>query len=180
MTKEEIKAIIAQKIEGQGTNLDAASVLPTILNWLVDHASEGIPVATEETVGGVKVGAITEGWSWGVAGFYSTTVDVGDEQHSLQNRIAFKTIDYYPSVEITEVDKEEFAEDLGIGIEDVDLLFQGAFIGLNLWINNIRIYLALTRASSDEVVYGWKAQTEGQEVVFENSGGRYSAHFYEV
>lgn len=37
MTKEEIKAMIAQKIEGQGTNLDAASVLPTILNWLVDN-----------------------------------------------------------------------------------------------------------------------------------------------
>lgn len=37
MTKEEIKAMIAQKIEGQGTNLDAASVLPTILNYLVDN-----------------------------------------------------------------------------------------------------------------------------------------------
>lgn len=41
MTKEEIKAMIAQKIEGQGTNLDAASVLPTILNYLVDNT--GVP-----------------------------------------------------------------------------------------------------------------------------------------
>lgn len=37
MTKEEIKAMIASKIEGQGTNLDAASVLPTILNWIIDN-----------------------------------------------------------------------------------------------------------------------------------------------
>ena len=36
MTKDEIKALIAAKIAGQGTNVDAGSVLPTILNGIID------------------------------------------------------------------------------------------------------------------------------------------------
>lgn len=36
MTKEEIVALIATKIEGQGTNIDAGSVLPVILNGIID------------------------------------------------------------------------------------------------------------------------------------------------
>ena len=45
MTKEEIKALVASKIEGQGTNLDAASVLPTILNWIIDNMGGDNPLA---------------------------------------------------------------------------------------------------------------------------------------
>lgn len=36
MTKAEIQALIASKIEGQGTNVDAGSVLPAILNGILD------------------------------------------------------------------------------------------------------------------------------------------------
>lgn len=36
MTKAEIKAIIASKIEGLGSAIDSASVLPTILNGIID------------------------------------------------------------------------------------------------------------------------------------------------
>lgn len=36
MTKEEVKALIKAKIEGQGTNVDAGSVLPAILNGILD------------------------------------------------------------------------------------------------------------------------------------------------
>ena len=60
MTKEEIKAIIAQKIEGQGTNLDAASVLPTILNWIIDSAEGGLPKDSFIDVGEIEPYEITE------------------------------------------------------------------------------------------------------------------------
>lgn len=60
MTKEEIKAIIAQKIEGQGTNLDAASVLPTILNWIIDSAEGGLPKDSFIDVGEFEPYKITE------------------------------------------------------------------------------------------------------------------------
>ncbi len=36
MTKQEIAALVAAKIEGQGTNVDAGSVLPAILNGILD------------------------------------------------------------------------------------------------------------------------------------------------
>ena len=40
MTKEEIKALVAAKIAGQGSAIDSASVLPTILNAIVDAIPE--------------------------------------------------------------------------------------------------------------------------------------------
>lgn len=36
MTKDEIKALVAAKIAGQGSAIDAASVLPAILNGIID------------------------------------------------------------------------------------------------------------------------------------------------
>jgi hypothetical protein len=41
MTKEELKALIKAKIEGQGTNVDAGSVLPAILNGILDLIDGG-------------------------------------------------------------------------------------------------------------------------------------------
>jgi len=41
MTKEEVKALIKAKIEGQGTNVDAGSVLPAILNGILDLIDGG-------------------------------------------------------------------------------------------------------------------------------------------
>ena len=68
MTKNEIKALIASKLAGQGTNIDAASVLPSILEGIIDLIPTlpepyELPVATDEVLGGVKVGenlSITE------------------------------------------------------------------------------------------------------------------------
>jgi len=41
MTKDELKALIAAKIQGQGTAVDAASALPAILNGIIDAIPEG-------------------------------------------------------------------------------------------------------------------------------------------
>lgn len=41
MTKEEIKALIATAIAGQGTNVDGGGQLPNILNAIVDAIPEG-------------------------------------------------------------------------------------------------------------------------------------------
>lgn len=41
MTKEEIKALVAAKIAGQGSAIDAASVLPTILDAIIDIIPSG-------------------------------------------------------------------------------------------------------------------------------------------
>lgn len=40
MTKNEIKAYVSRNIEGQGTNVDAGSVLPRILNGIVDAMTD--------------------------------------------------------------------------------------------------------------------------------------------
>lgn len=41
MTKEEVRALIKAKIEGQGSAIDAGSVLPAILNGIIDLIDEG-------------------------------------------------------------------------------------------------------------------------------------------
>lgn len=41
MTTEEIKDLIASKIAGQGNQVDSGGALPTILNEIVDMASQG-------------------------------------------------------------------------------------------------------------------------------------------
>lgn len=49
MTKEEIKSLVAAKIAGQGTNVDAASVLPAIIEGILDLIPEA-PVQADLTV----------------------------------------------------------------------------------------------------------------------------------
>lgn len=61
MNKDEIKSLIAAKIAGQGTAVDAGSVLPTILNGIIDLIPTlpepyVLPTASAENLGGVKVG----------------------------------------------------------------------------------------------------------------------------
>lgn len=64
MTIDEIRALIAQKIAGQGTMVDAGGGLPAILNALCDAiaaipeppAPYELPIASAETLGGVKIG----------------------------------------------------------------------------------------------------------------------------
>lgn len=46
MTKDEIKALVAAKIAGQGSAIDAASVLPTILDAIVEAIPEVTPAPT--------------------------------------------------------------------------------------------------------------------------------------
>lgn len=45
MTTDEIKALVAKKLAGQGTNVDAASVLPTIINALCDAVDAAAALA---------------------------------------------------------------------------------------------------------------------------------------
>lgn len=47
MTKEEIKALIDAKIAGQGSAVDAGSALPTILNGILELATQSGPVSWE-------------------------------------------------------------------------------------------------------------------------------------
>lgn len=178
MTKEEIKAIIAQKIEGQGTNVDAASVLPTILNWLVDHASEGIPVATEETVGGVKVGSI-QGEDNGLANFSTGIIESGDEQA----RIGLRTLSFDGETR-RDLTKEQFAEVLGITVDEVDLVFQGAFVGVYTQIgSSTKIFFMLRECNvysgGVHVQYGLN-DNAGNGVGFDRSGNQYFCTYYEM
>lgn len=48
MTKEQIKALVAAKIAGQGSAIDAASVLPTILDAIVDAIPDLEPISPAE------------------------------------------------------------------------------------------------------------------------------------
>lgn len=57
MTKEEAKALVAQKVAGQDTNVDAGSVLPAILNFILDL----LPGGGGES--GLKVIVSTADWA---------------------------------------------------------------------------------------------------------------------
>ena len=65
MTKDEIKALIDKKIKGQGTNIDGASVLPTILDAIIDliptksNILESLSVHTELTAEELVAGSDT-------------------------------------------------------------------------------------------------------------------------
>ena len=63
MTTDEIRALIAQKIAGQGSAVDVGGGLPTILNAICDAldaipAPYELPVASDNTLGGIKTGEI--------------------------------------------------------------------------------------------------------------------------
>lgn len=60
MTKDEIKALVAAKIAGQGSAIDAASVLPTILDAIVDAIPEEKPIPLIEFPEGTYEKLITE------------------------------------------------------------------------------------------------------------------------
>lgn len=118
MTKDEIKALIAAKIAGQGTNIDAASVLPSILEGIIDLIPTlpepyELPVATDEVLGGVKVGenlSITEG------GVLSAKAPVYD----------FKglTLSSQTPYEVTEAIKEEIEHSVAV----TGIVSEGAFV----------------------------------------------------
>ena len=62
MTKDEIIALISEKIAGQGNQVDISGQLSTILTGIIDLIPEAptpyvLPVATSEVLGGVKVGS---------------------------------------------------------------------------------------------------------------------------
>lgn len=68
MTKEGIKALVVAKIAGQGSMVDIGGALPAILDAIIDlipaePTPYELPVASDEVLGGVKVGenlSITE------------------------------------------------------------------------------------------------------------------------
>lgn len=62
MTKEEAKALVAQKVAGQGTNVDAGSVLPGILNYIIDLLPE-TPGPGPTPTTGLRVIVSTANWS---------------------------------------------------------------------------------------------------------------------
>lgn len=65
MTKEQLKSIVAKKVQGQGTNIDAANVLPTLFNEILDmipEEQEGaliVQASTSTTVKGYQVPNLT-------------------------------------------------------------------------------------------------------------------------
>lgn len=80
MTTEEIKQLIAEKIAGQGSAVDAASILPTVLNGILAAIPELAPIA--EAVDGLR-----EDLKYYIASQYFDT---------------FRLSDYASGVEITE------------------------------------------------------------------------------
>lgn len=159
MTKEEIKAMIAQKIEGQGTNLDAASVLPTILNWIIDNMGGAeIPAATKETIGGIKLGyaALGDAIDHKITPFGVGGVSTPGEDFA---RIGLKALHYYDSPSsLRGVTKEELTDYLSLTANPdlVDDVFNGAFAGIYIpYPDETYYYLPLSCCSTGKtVVFG--------------------------
>lgn len=159
MTKEEIKALVASKIEGQGTNLDAASVLPTILNWIIDNMGGGeIPAATEETVGGIRLGYSTleNAVQNRITPFEVRKFpEVLGEDHA---RIGFRTLlaEDVPGSGTLHYTKQQLADFFGISVNLADDILQGRFAGVSIPLSEDRyLYLPLSHLSSgNTVVYG--------------------------
>ena len=158
MTKEEIKEIISQKIEGQGANLDAASVLPTILNWIIDNMPEGgIPVASATRIGGMTIGNINHehALQMGAAPYHSLLfINLGEGED--KDRLGFRVLGMGDLSNHPNLSKEELAGYLGINVSEVDSIFYGGFIGMRLLFSGEEsYYLPLTCASGrDRAIFG--------------------------
>lgn len=101
MTKAEIIALIAARIEGQGTSVDASSVLPSILNGiigLIDDVAAEIPSVPSASDNLASLTCVSEADSFSDA---------------------------------TDLTAEEAAEALGISEDDLASLFEGSFIRLS-------------------------------------------------
>ena len=67
MTKEEIKALIAEKIAGQGNQVDSGGALADILNGIIDSIPQVLPPTTldftlpESTLGNVSAEEMAQG-----------------------------------------------------------------------------------------------------------------------
>lgn len=158
MTKEEIKALVASKIEGQGTNLDAASVLPTILNWIIDNMGGAeIPAATEETIGGIRLGYSTleNAVQNKITPFEVRKIPTLGEDYA---RIGFRTLlaEDIPGSSPLHYTKQQLADFFGISVNLVDDILQGRFAGISIPLSEDRyLYMPLSHLSSgDTVMYG--------------------------
>lgn len=172
MTKEEIKAMIAQKIGGgQGTNLDAASVLPTILNWIIDNIGGGdIPIATDEITGGIKTGWTPGDALLAPAGF--TTDNNGKlamSMASVENSADFSTV-----MSLTEFNINVFA--LNADVQDV-LAGRYLFVRYEDYILSLQTLIMGVTA-----VYGGKDMENniGFSIIFEKAVDGYIARKYEL
>ncbi len=99
MTKEEIQGLIAKKIEGQGTQIDASSVLPAILNGIMDLIpsipdpecalmvqSENYTTAGAYQVPALSVEQVTAAYNAVVGGRGCIIVDKDENMHAFVNQ----------------------------------------------------------------------------------------------
>lgn len=58
MTKDEIKALVSEKLAGQGNQVDLGNALPIIIDAILAIIPEDVdlPIATSTQLGGVKIG----------------------------------------------------------------------------------------------------------------------------
>lgn len=165
MTKDEIKALIASKVAGQGTNIDAASVLPSILEGIIDLIPTlpepyELPVATDEVLGGVKIGenlSITE----------EGVLSAAPTPEYIRDAITLRSSVQMPMTNHESLDAGEMAEVLGITTSQLQALFGGeyiciAFSNLTISVNIAKEnYVQLGELSSEGGILGVVTFLEG-------------------
>lgn len=100
MTTQEIKALVAAKIAGQGNQVDLGNALSDIFGSLCDliDAAQQLPIATKDALGVIKVGDNLDIDSEGklsASGGESTLILVGDLEENESSEVYIKFRDDY-------------------------------------------------------------------------------------
>lgn len=174
MTKDEIKQLITEKIAGQGSAIDAASVLPAILNGIIDAIPDPyvLPAATKDERGGVTIGnglRVTNGL------LETSLVAPRTDGNSGLLSVPFTSFDYTPI--------EEAAESLGLTPEQVLEIPNQLLLKIGDYIVT-RTFVRIDNQGGFYVQFGGITQDDysgvGAVLVFASDTNEVSCHSFEI
>lgn len=166
MTKEEIKALINAKITGQGNEIDAGSVLPSILGAIIDLAGEGgggggggddpdIPTVTEEVTYAELVelrnsGTLMAGHKYRITDYVTKVYSYYGEE------VPFQSAEHPFDLIVTATGSNTLSEDAEAALHEGDTYF--ARCNLSKW--KIKYIL-----DNDSNQAGWADRENGKGVI---------------
>lgn len=162
MTKQQILAEIAAKIDGQGSAIDAGSALPGILRGILDLIpAEQVNSDWNATEGPAEI-------------LNKPTIPAGMKDINLAS---------WERTKISDVSKSEFALALGCSEAEVDEIFSDNIGRLTLSIDSIGYKILKVGSNNDNsgAIFGsTPANDDGYAAVLTTNGESYSATWYEI
>ena len=160
MTKQQILAEIAAKIDGQGSAIDAGSALPGILRGIIDLIpGEQVNSDWNATEGPAEI-------------LNKPTIPAGIKTITLAD---------WDQTEITDVSKSEFALALGCSEEDVDEIFADNVGQLRISASGLKLLKVMGNNDGSTIIFGTMlGNAGGYGAFFWKNNDNYSAAWHEA